>query len=124
MKYVHSFNGKEYEHTGFRNKRKKITDPGVLKDSEFFEQLSILSGLDVESVKRVYYAVIRLLSRRLRLVDHVRMPEWGHFSLILHQNRNIYNRKTKTTAAIGVKRLVKYQPAVKLKNYFKDMPLS
>jgi nucleoid DNA-binding protein len=103
-------------------KKVKVSERNLLTNTEFFEKLSAESGyMDIESVKRVYYGMIRLASRELRLKNYFRLPDWGDFSVILHAGRTALNVNSLKVSVLPPTKVVKYEPDYKLKNYFKNL---
>jgi nucleoid DNA-binding protein len=49
---------------------------------EFFNELAIECGFqDIDSAKRIYHALVRLLLRELKENDRVELPEFGRLSI-------------------------------------------
>ena len=93
-----------------------------MPNTKFFDELVAASGyMDKDSVKRVYYGLVKLLSRELRVNSHVKMPDWGIFSLVLQAQRKVMNIHTKQAHILDNKKLVKYEADYKLKDYFKNL---
>lgn len=93
-----------------------------MTNAEFFRELCAASGyIDEASAKRVYYGLIKLLSRELRTKQYVKMPDWGLFSIIMQASRRLMNIHTKQIHMLPIKKVIKYEADYKLKDYFKKL---
>ena len=92
------------------------------KKEEFFEGISEKCGyIDVDTVEKVYYALIRELSKQLRERNSVEMPDWGEFYLHRHLPRIAYDVNKRTVKNLEAKTTVKFSPNFKMKAYFHEV---
>ena len=90
-----------------------------VKPEEFFRLIAINSGIsDLDVVKRVFYGMVRTMSRELKDKHTVKMPDWGAFSLKVHKGRKMIDVNEKTLIEIPAKTTVKFTPDYKVKRYF------
>jgi len=90
-----------------------------LSIEEFFKQISIDSGtMDIDFVRRVYYGMIRTMSRELRTKRRVKMPDWGDFILRMYKERNHRDVNTKQLYRLPPTPMLKFKVDYKLKKYF------
>lgn len=85
---------------------------------EFFKQISINSGVDLESVRNVYYGLIKTLSRELKGKQKIKMPDWGEFNIKIYKARKYKETNNNTFIYIPAKPMVKFTPDYKVKRYF------
>lgn len=64
-------------------KRRELQKAGLLDDDEFYSDLADEAGMDVETVKRVYLAMVRVVNRKLFAQFFCRLPHLGDFALRL-----------------------------------------
>lgn len=87
---------------------------------EFFREVSMAAGLsDLDVVKRVYYGMVKVMSRQLKARQIVRLPGWGDFFLKIHKSR----RFKSVTGEMGVlppKPTVKWKPYLGVRQYFHE----
>ena len=91
------------------------------KDDIFDEISSYCNYIDRDTVKSVYYGLIRAISKRLRENGKVVMPDWGEFYLHRHKARialDVYSRNLRNLEA---KTTVKFTPDYKVKQYFYEI---
>lgn len=92
-----------------------------IKPEEFFKMISINSGgVDPEVVQRVYYGMIRTISRELKGKQNIKLPDWGDFKLKLHKSRRSVDVNTGLLTIIPPKAIVKFSPDYKVKKYFHE----
>ena len=90
-----------------------------IKQDEFFSLITINSGgVDHETVKKVYYGMIKTISRELKSKQIIKLPEWGDFKLKLHKARNSVDVNSKQIIVIPAKATIKFSPDYRVKNYF------
>ena len=90
-----------------------------IKSAEFFRLVAVNSGIsDLDVVKRVFYGMIKTISRELKEKHSVKMPDWGEFSLKVHKGRQMVDINDKTLIEIPAKTTVKFSPDYKVKKYF------
>lgn len=90
-----------------------------IKPDEFFIQVSINSRVaDLETVKSIYYGIVRTMTRELKSRRIIKMPDWGEFYLRVsnpHLSVDV-NTGLKVTTLPRLK--VKFLPDYKLRKYF------
>lgn len=80
--------------------RRKLGKEGHFDEDIFFEELALESGLsDVETVKRVYLALVRLLNKRLLTKYVCRLPHLGDFALPMQKARSVLSGDGRVTQA-------------------------
>jgi nucleoid DNA-binding protein len=89
-------------------------------DSEqFFKLISTHSGVpDLQTVRDIYYGMVRTMSRELRDRQVIRLPDWGEFNLKIHKGRKMININTGQMTQISAKPTVKFSPDYKVKKYY------
>lgn len=91
-------------------------------NKKFFINLGIESGMEPETVQKVYYAMIRVIMREIKAGRPSRAPDWGVFELKQRNPRNIRsifdNEKKSITP-----RVITYDADYKLKEYVKSIPV-
>lgn len=93
-----------------------------VKPEEFFRLLAVNSGIsDLDVVKRVFYGMIKTMSRELKEKQSVKLPDWGEFSLKVHKSRKMIDINEKTLITIPAKPTVKFTPDYKVKKYFYEL---
>ena len=86
---------------------------------EFFKLVSVNSGVpDVQTIKDIYYGMIRTMSREIRDKQIVKLPDWGDFSLKIHKARKMVSVNNGKMTVIPAKPTVKFIPDYKVKKYF------
>lgn len=61
--------------------RRDLQKAGLLDDDQFYVELSTEAAMDVETVRRVYLAQVRLVNKKLFQQYICRLPHLGDFSL-------------------------------------------
>ena len=90
-----------------------------INPDEFFKQVSINSGgTDPDTTRRVFYGLIRTISRELKDKHVVKLPDWGEFRLKIHKARQSPDVNDGTMRFIPAKPVVKFVPDHKVKKYF------
>lgn len=91
-----------------------------IKPEEFFKEVSMAAGIsDLDVVKRVYYGMVKVMSRQLKARQVVRLPEWGEFKLKIHKSR----RFKSIDGVMGIlppKPTVKWIPYDGVRQYFHE----
>ena len=86
---------------------------------EFFKKIAIHANImDVETVRDVYYGMIRTISRELKDTGIIKLPEWGNFYLNIHKERRSNDLASRTIKILPAKTTVKFSPIDKVKKYF------
>lgn len=89
-----------------------------IKPDEFFKLVSINSNVtDLQTVKDVYYGMIRTISRELKGKQVIELPDWGKFYIFLHKARNFVSINGEP-GYLPAKPTVKFSPFNKVKEYF------
>jgi nucleoid DNA-binding protein len=91
------------------------------KDDIFDEISSYCNYIDRETIKSVYYGLVRAISRRLRVDGRSEMPDWGKFYLHRHKPRVALNINSRNFESLGAKTTVKFDPDHKVKQYFYEI---
>ena len=93
-----------------------------IRKGQFLREVSTNSGgVDLETVKRVYYGVVNTMSKQLKARHVITLPDWGSFSLRIHKARlgkEIRTNKARMFPAYGE---VKFVPFSKLKAFFRSL---
>lgn len=85
----------------------------------FFNDLAIETGyMDIESVRQVYYAMVKMLTRELRLNNNTRLPDFGDFVLMKHCERKTFNVNTGKYHLLPMRNVLKFEVHHNLKKYF------
>lgn len=99
-----------------RNKMKSI------KTEEFFKLVAVNSGIsDLDVIRRVFYGMIKTISRELRTNEIINLPDWGKFFLKTHKPKKVMNVNTGDHMVIKPTKLVKFIPDYKVKKYFHSL---
>lgn len=90
-----------------------------IKSEEFFKLVAVRAGVsDLDTIKRVFYGMIKVISSELRNKHTVKMPDWGEFNLLIYKSRNTLNVGTGRIEPLPPKPMVKFVPDLKVKKYF------
>ena len=90
-----------------------------IKSEEFFRIVATNSGIsDLDVVKRVFYGMVRTMSRELKQKQSIKLPDWGEFTLKIHKARKSLDINDKTFINIPAKPTLKFTPDYKVKKYF------
>jgi len=90
-----------------------------IKPDEFFKLVSVNSGVtDLQTVKDIYYGMIKTISRELKSKHAVKLPLWGEFLLKIMKARKTLNVNTRVIEYLPAKPVVKFEPDYKVKDYF------
>lgn len=90
-----------------------------IKPNEFFKQVSINSGIpDLDLVKRLYYGMVRTITRELRGKQTIKLPDLGEFYIKIHKARKFYDVTSNSMSMIEAKPTIKFDADYKLKEYF------
>ena len=92
-----------------------------IPSKEFFRLVALNAGItDLQTVKDIYYAMIKTISRELKGKQTIDLPDWGNFALKLHKGRKIFNVNDKTLINIPAKATVRFSPHRAVKKYFHE----
>jgi hypothetical protein len=87
---------------------------------EFYREVALSAGIsDIETVKRVYFGLVRVMSRQLKARQIIRLPDWGEFFLKIHKSR----RFKSIDGMMGVlppKPTIKWKSCLAVKQYFHE----
>lgn len=90
-----------------------------VKPEEFFRLVSVNSGVsDLQTVKDIYYGLIRTMSKELRGKQVVALPDWGEFVLKIYPARKYMDVNDRKVKMIQAKPVVKFSPHINVKKYF------
>lgn len=93
-----------------------------IKPEDFFRLIAVNSGIsDLDVVKRVFYGMIKTVSRELKDKQIIKLPDWGEFALKIHKSRRMVDVNEKTLITIPAKPTIKFKPDYKIKHYFYEM---
>jgi hypothetical protein len=95
--------------------RRKLGKEGLLNEEEFYGDVALESGLDAETVKRVYLAMVRVIGRRLFSRFVCRLPHLGDYSLHMVAKRSVLVGKNRTI--LPPRRVLKFYPLEKWVRY-------
>ena len=99
-------------------KRKR---PSGITAEEFFKKVAINSRTaDLETVRGVFYGMVKTISKELLARNVVNLPDWGEFSLKIHKSRNVGNLKG-GKRTLPPKPMVKFIPDYKVRRYFHSL---
>ena len=88
----------------------------------FFQELTAKSNMhSVDAAKKVYYGLISTIMDELRAEEEIELPDWGEYYIKKYPPRNIRDVNTGQIKQIDAKKVVKFTPCRKLKDYAKDM---
>lgn len=86
---------------------------------EFFKQVAINSGVsDLDTVRSIFYGMVRTMSRELRDKHIVKLPDWGEFVLKIYKSRRARDVSDGAIRILPPKPMVKFVPDHKVKKYF------
>jgi nucleoid DNA-binding protein len=87
----------------------------------FFKDVSIrASYVDIDSVKKIYYAMLKTILADIRKNDKITLPDFGRFSLTDLSPRvspGLHGGPKQNWPAM---RVIRFRPCTKLRDYFKD----
>ena len=87
---------------------KQLKERGMLDEEKFFADIATEAHVDSESVKKVYAAMVRVITRRLVQSWGTRMPHLGDFGLPLFKARK--GRVGNQSVVITPRRVLKFYP--------------
>ena len=89
---------------------------------EFFKKIALDSGVnDLQSVRDIFYGMVRTISRELRENREVELPDWGTFVLRMHKERRSKDVNDGLIRIIPPRPTVKFVPNYKVKKYFRSL---
>lgn len=100
---------------------KKIRNrPTKEKENEFLSALAIECNYsDIESVRNIYFSLLRLITKELRSKERINLPQFGEFSLF-EKSGTLLCKTTGQRVKFGPVKMVKFKPFWRLKEYFKQ----
>lgn len=92
-----------------------------IKSEEFFKQVAVNSGIvDLQTVKNIYYGLVRTISKELKEKQIVNLPDWGKFLLMTRKSRKALNVSTGNVEILPPKPEVRFKTDHKVKKYFHE----
>lgn len=92
-----------------------------VNSADFFKQVALNSGLsDLQTIKNVYYGMVRTISRELRGRQIVDLPDLGRFLLVTYKSRKCLNVSSREVRIIPPKVVIRFQTDRKIRKYFRE----
>lgn len=89
-----------------------------INTEEFFKLVAVNAGVtDLETVRDIFYGMVKTISRELKNKQIVKLPDWGSFALKLHKSR----RSPSVRGGIVIippRAIISFTPDYKVKRYF------
>jgi nucleoid DNA-binding protein len=99
---------------------KKKSFPNKEKEDSFFNELAIESNVsDLQPVKDMYYALLRVIMNRLKKNERIYLPQWGEFMVKIKKGGGFRHKETGQLIHFGDTKYVAFKPFYKLRHYFK-----
>ena len=90
-----------------------------IKSEEFFKSIAVNSGVtDLDTVRRIYFGMVKTISRELKNRQEINLPDWGKFYLKVQQQKRVKNINNGMYIILPPTPLVKFTPDYKVKEYF------
>lgn len=90
-----------------------------IKPEQFFKLVAVNSGVvDLETVQRIYYGLVKTISKELKSAGIVNLPAWGKFSLKTYKARTTTDVNTGQKIMLPPQTMVKFSPDYKVRAYF------
>lgn len=90
-------------------KLRQLKELGVLDEDRFFSDIADEAGMsDPDSIRRMYMAMVRVITKRLLSYHGTRLPHLGDMQLPLFKER--MGREGTRTVKIPSRRAVKFYP--------------
>lgn len=90
-----------------------------IKSDEFFKLIAIHSGVtDLETVRNIFYGMIKTISRELKDKQVINLPDWGKFVLKVYKQRTVKNVENGIPVNLPPTSMVKFVPDYKVKEFF------
>ncbi len=94
--------------------------PTKEKENEFLSKLAIECNYsDIESVRHIYFSLLRLLTKELRSKERINLPQLGEFSLF-EKSGTLLCKTTGQRVKFGPVRMMRFKPFWRLKEYIKQ----
>ena len=84
----------------------------------FFNLVATYSGTDPDTSRKVFYGLIKTISKDLKDGREAKLPDWGKFFLKLHQSKRILNVNTKQISFARPRVIIKFKPENKVRKHF------
>jgi len=92
-----------------------------IEPEEFFKQIAINSGVtDLQTVRNVFYGMVKTISRELKSRQSVKLPDWGEFKLKIHKSRRFVSVNGEPGILPPIP-TVKFVPDYKVKKFFQEL---
>ena len=89
--------------------------------TQFFNKVAGESNyMDPETVKEIYYAILRTIRDELRDSGEIRLVDFGTFRLHDSKERNMHNVGNGKQFTVPARKIVKFRPSTRLKCYIRD----
>ena len=93
-----------------------------IKPEEFFKLIAVHSGVsDLDLVRRIYYGMVKTISKELRGKHIINLPDWGEFNLKIHKSRKSRDVNSGVFIILPPIPTVKFKPDYKVKRYFYEL---
>ena len=90
-----------------------------ISQEEFFKKVAVNSEVvDLETVRNVFYGMVRTISRELKDKHTIKLPDWGEFYLLISKSRRSRDVNDGQIRVLPPKTTVKFKPDYKVKKYF------
>lgn len=74
---------------------------------------------DEETIKNVYYSLMRLILDQLREEGQIYLPDWGGFVIKSRSKKRVVKLHTREAVIIQQPDIIQFKPCERLKNYVK-----
>ena len=89
------------------------------KLDKFFPDLSSQSNyLPEDTIKEVYYGLIKLIGSKLLKDGKLMCPDLGEFVLHTYPRRNAFDVRAKKVKVLEARNVVRFRPCRKMKEHF------
>ena len=103
----------------YNKKMNKIKAAPRIQKDEFFRLIAINSGVgDLDTVRDVFYGMVKTISKELRSKNRVKLPDWGEFYIKVQKPKKTWDVERKIMKTISERPMVKFNPDYKVKAYF------
>ena len=73
---------------------------------------------DLETVRNIYYGMIRTVSQELRFRRIISLPDWGEFYIHIQKEKRFLNFQTNEWEYMPKKPQIKWNTMSKMKDFF------
>jgi len=102
-------------------KQPRKSFPTKEKEGLFFEKIAIESNMsDIQPVKDMYFAMLRVIMESLRNDENIYLPQWGEFMIKIRKGGTVHHKETGQMVSFGDTKYVSFKPFYKLRHYFKE----